>query len=264
MTTDQMRSPDVADARTYVQRAELPDVRPQTLGATPPGDESPFDAAKQQAAVVGSDVVSFVKEITPEQRKDIVNASLLAQLVANKKVPDPENLQGVLSWYRQYFDVMSQIGFAVQDKGFAEYTTSAGTFETHEAIIDVVKAALAGAPAALPLVLTTLESLKKMSEDSPWITLFHRESRNARTARFQVSLADSEATGSTLNVFAFGLEAKATVTQVLFFRFKKDQATLQHNSSKLTINDAVLSGVRDDIQQKIMKFSKDFVAGLEV
>lgn len=258
-----MSTPELARARSFVLQAELPAVI-EVLGETPPGVESPFDAAKQQAAVVGSDVVSFVKEITEEQRKDIVNASLLAQLVANKRVPDPEDLAGILAWYKEYFNVMSQIGFAVQSKGFAEYTEKSDSFEAHEAIIDVVTTALAGAPAALPLVLKTLESLKKMSEDSPWITLFHRESRSANTARFQVSAADNQPTGSSLNVFAFGLCAKATITQVLFFKFEKNQATLQHNNSMLSINETVLAGIREDVAQKITKFSKDFVAGLDV
>jgi hypothetical protein len=259
-----MSTPAVVQARSFVQQADLPAARPETLGEPVPGEQSPFDAARQQAAVVGSDVLSFVKEITPEQRKDIVNATLLAQLVANTKVPDPENLDGVLAWYKQYFDVLSQIGFVVHSSGFARYTEAADSFEAHQAIIDVVKTALAGAPAALPLVIKTLESLKSMSENSPWITLFHRESRSANTARFQVSLADAEAGGSFLNLFAFGISAKASVTQVLFFRFRKNESTLHHNSSKLTINDAVLAGVRDDIEKKIAKFTKDFVAGLEV
>jgi len=259
-----MSTQDVAKARSFVQQVALPAGRPKTRGEPAPGETSPFDAAKQQAAVVGSDVMSFVKKITAEQRKDLVNASLLAQLVANKKVQAPENLDGILAWYKQYFDVMSQIGFAIQSKGFAKYTEKADTFEAHEAIIDVVKAALAGVPGALPLVLKTLESLKSMSEDSPWITLFHRESRSANTARFQLSLADSEPTGSFLNVLAFGLTATANVTQVLFFKFKKNESTLQHNSSKLTINDTVLAAVRDDIALKITKFSKDFVAGLDI
>jgi hypothetical protein len=159
---------------------------------------------------------------------------------------------------------MSQIGFAVQSKGFNKYVEKADSFETHEAIIDVVKMALVGAPAALPLVLKTLESLKSMADNTPWITLFHRESRSANSARFQVSVADGESTGSCLNVLAFGLEAEATVTQVLFFRFKKNKSTLQHNSSKLSINEDVLTAIRDDVAQKITKFSKDFVAGLDV
>src|SRR5689334_13789544 len=110
-----MSTPDIAKARSFVQQAQLPMAQPRTLaaGEKAPGEASPFDAAKQQAAVVGSDVISFVKVITEQQRQDLVNASLLAQLVANKKVPDAQDLDGILAWYKQYFDVMSQIGFAI-------------------------------------------------------------------------------------------------------------------------------------------------------
>lgn len=80
-----MSTPAIAKARSFVQQVQLPAARPETLSVTAPGETSPFDAAKQQAAVVGSDVMSFVKAITPEQRTDLVNASLLAQLVANKR-----------------------------------------------------------------------------------------------------------------------------------------------------------------------------------
>jgi hypothetical protein len=256
-----MNPTDIAQARSFIVQAELPAPYPEILGEPAPGDTSPFDAAKQQAAVVGSDVVSFVTEVTPEQRQDIINASLLAQLAANKRVPDPQDLKSIEDWYTAYFDVMSRIGFAVQSKGFAQYVEKADTFEAHEAIIEIVKTALAGAPAAIPLVIKTLESLKNMSQDSPWITIFHRESRSANTARFQVSAAD---TGSSLTVLAFGISAKATVTQVLLFKFKSNESTLQHNSSTLTINPAVLAAIRNDIAQKITKFSKDFVAGLDV
>jgi hypothetical protein len=258
-----MSSTDIAEARSFISVAELPPARPEVLGEETPGDASPFDAAKQQAAVVGSDVVSFVTEITPDQRQDIVNAALLAQLAANKKVPDPQGLKGIEEWYKTYFDVMARIGFVVQDHGFAQYTEKADTFEAHEAIIDVVTAALVGAPAALPLVLKTLQSLKKMSQDSPWITLFHRESRHADTARFQVSVAGAQ-NDASLNIFAFGIAAKASITQVLFFKFRKDESTLQHNSATLTINPPMLSAIRGDIAQKITKYSKDFVAGLDV
>jgi hypothetical protein len=40
-----------------------------------------LSAAKDQAVIVESETTSFVKGITPEQRQDIINSALLAQLV---------------------------------------------------------------------------------------------------------------------------------------------------------------------------------------
>ena len=55
---------------------------------------------------------------SPEQRGDVVNATLLAQLVAKQRVPEPKTLPGLISWYEHYFDVLSRVGFAIQDRGF--------------------------------------------------------------------------------------------------------------------------------------------------
>jgi hypothetical protein len=260
-----MSTQSLAQARAFVQQAELPPAPAETLGPKAAATAFDFDAVKEQAAVVGSDVIAFVKGITPEQRSDLVNASLLAQLVAKKKVPNPTDLAGVLAWYDHYFDVLSNVGFVIQEKGFAKYAEKSETFEAHEAILDVAKVVLAGAPGALSVVTKTLESLRKLSDDSPWITLFHRESRSANTARFQVSLAEAdENAGLLVTLMAFGVEAKAQVTQVLFFKFKKNDATLHHHSGRVTINSMVLTGVRDDITRKLAGFTREFVAGLDV
>jgi hypothetical protein len=169
---------DVQSAREFVKSVTLPEAPPVRFDiakATP----TPFETAKEQASVVGSDVIAFAKGVTPETRGDIVNAVLLAQLVAKKSMAEPQTLAEVGAWYESYFDTLSRTGFVIQDKGFAEYHAKSDTFEAHEAIIEVATALLAGSPGALALVKTTLGALKKVSADSPWITLFHRESQSA-------------------------------------------------------------------------------------
>jgi len=260
-----MSTQTVSRARTFVEQAELPPPPPVDRGPAIAATPFDFDAAREQAAVVGSDVIAFVKGLSATQRQDLVNASLLAQLVAKKTLPAPTSLDEVLQWYDTYFDVLSNIGFVIQDKGFAEYEEKSATFEAHEAILDVAAVVLAGSPGALAIVKKTLESLQKLSSDSPWITIYSRESRSATTARFQVSLAEpGEDDGLLVTIIAFGVDAKATMTQVLFFKFKKHQAVLRHHSGKVTVNTDVLGSVRDDIAAKLQAHTKGFVAGLDI
>ncbi len=259
-----MTTADILGARQFVRTAALPAPLPPTARAKPQAAFD-FDSAKEQAAVVGAEVIAFVKGVTPEQRSDVVNATLLAQLVAKKKVPAPMSLQDVVAWYDQYFDALSQIGFLIQDKGFAEYVEKSDTFEAHEAILEVAAALLAGSPAALLVIKKTLEALQHMSDNSPWITLFNRESQSANTARFQVSLVDPDDDGRFLiSVIAFGLQAESTVTQVLFFKFPQNAVKLEHHSGKATINAEVLAAVRTDISAKLIPFARDFIAGLDL
>jgi hypothetical protein len=61
---------------------------------------------------------------------------------------------------------------------------------------------------------------------------------------------------------AFGLEAKATITQVLFFKFKSSEASLKHYSGKVTINTDVLTSVRDLIKNKIAAHAAGYIMAL--
>ncbi|KRF42159.1 hypothetical protein [Terrabacter sp. Soil810] len=249
-------------ARAFVQAADLPEPPPIDFD-TPKAPRPALDEAKEQAAVVGGEVIAFVRGVTREQRADIVNASLLAQLVAKKKVPSQTTFADVEYWYGCYFEVLSSIGFAIQDKGFAQYHEETGDFQAHEAILEVAAGLLVGAPAALTLVKTTLTALQKMSDGSPWITLFNRESQSANTARFQVGLAESSPTdGLLLTLMSFGLEAQSNLTQVLFFKFRKSDVTLRHHSGKVTVSAPVLEAVRLDIAERLVDFAQDYVRQL--
>lgn len=219
-----------------------------------------FQQAKDQAAVAGADIVSFVRGVTPERRQDIVNASVLAQLVANDKVKDPTQ---IYAWYDAYFDVLMHIGWAVQDRGFATYTEKSGQLEAHEAILAIAATLLGPASTAFAVIKSTLDALKSMSADSPWMTIFNRESQRANAARFQVMLAEQADDGQFLvSLMAFGLEAKATVTQVLFFKVHSSEVTLKHYSGKVTIDAQVLEAVRELVRGRIMSRAEDFLKQL--
>jgi hypothetical protein len=253
-------------ANEFVARVRLPappeakvltrDGTPAALAPTGPTLQSALDATKNQAAIVGSDVVSFVNGVTPERREAIVNSTLLAQLAATQKVGQDDTDQ----WYQAYFDVLGNIGWAIQDKGFEQYHQHGGTFETHKAILAVAGTLLGAAPAALAVIKTTLEALESMTQDDPWITLFNRESETSKAARFQIGLAEQAAQDQFLvTLMAFILSAKQTVTQVLFFKASKSDVSLQHRSSKITIDTPVLDGVRDVLRQKLVAHSLSYI-----
>jgi hypothetical protein len=246
----------VADARKFVAGVELPPP-PHVSHAREVAEPLKLVKDKTQALVVGSDVMSFVQGVTAERRQDLVNASLLAQLVATKRVPDPTNIQ---AWYDAYFEVLTNLGFAIQDRQFAEYTEDSEDFKAHEAIINIASTLLGGAPMALALIKTTLEALKT---DGPWLTLFTRESQSAKTAKFQVTLGEpGQGDQFLVSLMAFALTARANLTQLLIFKVRSNDATLKHVSGKVTINPEVLTNVRDDVSRRLVKYAKAYVEAL--
>jgi hypothetical protein len=257
-----MSDQSINRARKFVMEAELPEPPPVDFDIAR-APRTWADASAAQASVVGSDVVAFVESVTPEERQDIVNATLLAQLVARKTVAKPRTLSDMRAWYDAYFDVLSQVGFLLQHRDFAEYRKDSQSFEAHKAILDVAAVLLAGSPGALLLIKSTLEALEKMSADDPWITLFNRESQSANTAHFQVSLVERDASAQLLlSLIAFGLEAKHRLTQVLFFKFRRNDVTLHHYAGKVSINGPLLAAIRDDIAGRLVAYASDYIKAL--
>ena len=220
-----------------------------------------FDVAEDQAAVVGSQVILFFEGVTPDQRQGILNALLFAQLAATAKVVEPKTLKDVSAWYDDYFSVLSMIGFRTEEEGFSTYTGEA--LKAYKVVLDVATPLLAESPEALRLVKKSLEALRKMSADSPAVKLFNRCSQSGNMVRFQVSLVDLDGNSRPrVSSVVFALEAKTEFTDVLFFRFRRNEATFQHRAVKLTIDEEVLAGVREQIAGKLIAYTDDYVQRL--
>jgi hypothetical protein len=219
-----------------------------------------LQTTRQQAAVVGSEVVAFAQGVGGAHRQDVVNSTLLAQLVAKKKVPDRERL---FDWYDAYFDALSNIGWSVQDRNFAVYVESGENFEAHEAILKVAAVVLGPSATALAVVSSTIQALQAMDEHSPWLTLFARESQSAETACFQVSAVEQGSDGEPfVSLMAFGLQARTRLTQVLFFRSRASDVTLRHCSGRMSIDADVVAAVRQPLKDKLAVHAADYVKAL--
>lgn len=257
-----MSKVNVNTANKFLDNLKLPAITRGGFKAAEKKPQVDFDALKSQAMVVGSEVVSFVKGVSAERRQDIVNCALLAQLAADHKVNDRSK---IFEWYDAYFDVLTNLGWVIQDKGFSSYEESADGLEAHEAILKVAAVLLGGTPTALAVVVSTIEAMKSMDAGNPWITIFDRESRSAETARFQIAIAEEDMSGQFIvSLMAFGLKADSTLTQILFFKIRSDKVTLKHRSGKVTINEEVLAGIREKIRVKLIGRTGGYIDSLDL
>lgn len=245
-------------ALAFVESVQLPPA-PPTYRSVRRGAELSLE--HKQAALVGSDIIAFVDGVTAERRRLVVQSSLLAQLAAKRKVPDATR---VFDWYRAYLDVLGNIGWAIQDSTFKNFSKVAHGFEAHEAITQAATALLGPGP-ALAAVIATIDALRRTSNDQPWFTVFQRESQSASTAHFQVSLVEPEAAGGFLvSLVAFVITAEQGLTQVAFFKYTTDRATLDLLSARVTVGLDPGSPVADAIAQKVASYELEFVRALEL
>lgn len=257
-----VRPPKVskASARAFVAAARLPAVpkgpRRRTTGT------ADFIDLEAQAAVVGSGLVSFTAGVPAARREDLCNATLLAQLAANRKVADRAN---VLAWFDAYFTALMNLGWVVQQTGFREFAGEIDGLETHEAVREVAAALLAPNPAALAVLGATLDAMRAMDADSPWITIFNREHRDTKTSHFQIALAEQLPNGGlVMHLMAFALQASSKLTQVLFFKLRKKRVKLQHNAGKALVDVAVLTSIREPLEKKLAERITDFIATVDI
>ncbi|MNN34201.1 hypothetical protein D3C81_1479960 [compost metagenome] len=160
--------------------------------------------------------------------------------------------------------MLEQLGWVTQSKSFDVYNAQTDNLETHEAILKVAAGLLGAGSTALAVVVSTLQAMQSMDADNPWITIFNRESRRMNATRFQIALAEESQGEVGITMMAFALEADAVVTQVLFFKVQSDAVTLEHCSGKVTVNEVVLTGVRDTLRQKLIGRSKGFIDSIDL
>lgn len=249
-----------ASAKAFVAAARLPaapkHARRRGVVAASFDDDAP------QAAVVGSGLVSFTAGVPAQRREDLCNATLLAQLAANRRVPDRSH---VLAWFDAYFTALMNLGWVLQQTGFREVSSEFDGLETHEAVRQAAAVMLAPNPAALAVLASTLDAVQSMDRNSPWITIFDRESRDTKTTHFQIALADQQPDGGlVMHLLAFSLEANAKITQVLFFKLKKKRVRLQQNSGQAVVDVGVLTSVRGALKARLAERVTDYIATVDI
>jgi hypothetical protein len=250
---------NVERAKQFIKLADLPPAAFVPMGAAAETADI-FDKAKSQAQVVGSGVFSFARGVTAEVRQAISDSALLAQLVANKKTSSE---QQPLEWFKAYSDVLQNVGWTLQEGSWADYTAKGTAAEVHEKVIEIMTVALAPSAAALAIITATINALKAMNPESPWITLFSRESQKAKMARFQIGLVEKEENADVfVSLLACLVEAQNTITQVLLFKFKDAKASFRASGAKVSINRPDLVDLGPAIQAKVRVYQADYLSSV--
>lgn len=225
-----------------------------------PNADRAFEHVQNQAQLVGSALFAFEQGVTTEVREAISDAALLAQLVANKKVDitsDP------LGWFKEYSDVLTTLGWSLDTSSWTEDDSNGTASEVHEKILEVAAVVLGPIPTALAIVTATINALKKMDEKSSWLTIFNRESHKANVGRFQVGFVSTEDDAPVVvHLFAYLIEAQTNLTQVLFFKFRNQQARFRSLSNKVSINRASIKDLKEPIRNKVRAYQEHYLSSV--
>jgi len=216
-----------------------------------------------QAIVIGSQLAEFTDAVPKEIREMISNSLLLAQLAANKAISGMPAGSSA-EWREAYRNVLFSTGWQFEGASMGMQEIREQNLSVHEAIIPVLTALL-GPAAAASLVITVLNGLASMSEDTPWITLFSRSSRRASLNNFQIGHVDvPDGAAPRLNLAFFDLSVTGEVTQVLFFKFTSTNGLLFHSHTSLSVNESLLTDLSDEVKAKVTGHLADLIMDIEI
>src|SRR4051794_9253487 len=148
-------------------------------------ETAPIKEGQDQAFLADKSLVSFVSEVTGQNRQDVLNSTLLAQMAANKQFPNEADL---LDWYRTFIEVLSKIGWEIEAGEFSTFESSKDAFEVQDSIIDILTSAFGAG--FIPVILKVLESIKNLSNKDHKIIAFEKNTHSLTKGCFQIALAD--------------------------------------------------------------------------
>jgi len=249
---------EFAAARTLIQMAELPPVAAFAADSIEGGGMPTFDVDKDQALVVGSNVVSFTNGVEADFRQAISDSALFAQLATLGKVgvnADP------MAFTDYYLGTLLKLGWMVQKRDTGEFTYKGDSFDVHEAVIGLITTFLAPISGAAAAVIAVLKGLHNMNASAPFITLFNKQSVHGTIGHFQMTYVHMDPDhGLSAEVMAFALDADNKLTQVLFFRLTKKRTHLRRSLATLSIDTAAITALHPNIAARIKDYRTSFIA----
>jgi hypothetical protein len=246
----------------FVQGLELPEPPPQLESVDQPAPVS--FGPDQEAVVVGAQVAEFSPQVSAEHKALVADCLLLAQLAANKATAASPDL---MAWYRSYTQVLQGIGWNVHSMEMEEKQVSDSDGGVHQAILPVLTAMLGPAAAGISMVVSVLRGLQEMDKDNPWITVFNRASQHASGAKMQIGFVDTapgDPSAISVKLLALALDAKKEITQVLFFKLSKSEATLKKADGHLGITAARLDSIGGAVAGKVQPFLVDNISKIDI
>lgn len=247
-----VRSIELAEPR-YKVPAALQNRTLAKLGTAPPDN-------KKEGYVVGGAIAAFTENVKGISKQDILDATLFAQLAADKNYDREHDTK---NWYTYYKYVLGSIGFVVQSFEFQRYQATGGTLSMDKVVIQILAAIATGGQSAV--ITETLAALKGLSDTDNRIVLFSQQSASSSSGNFQVYPADESSSGDvSLALGAFYFTADHHETRFLFFGWGSTSTKVYKGAQKTVLNQNVYAKVRSDVSAKLGDNAVNLVASIDL
>jgi hypothetical protein len=247
------------DPKSYVAALQLslPEkaYRSTVRGVAP----EPESTDEDKAYLDNKSIVSFVAGVSPENRQDILDSTLLAQLAAGHLYPDPKDLK---QWYEKYTEVLRNIGWSIEANEFSEVASSGSLFDMKNVILSIISAAFGGNYIAI--VTKVLDAMKELSDSDNKIVAFEKNTHSLGKGTFQMAIVEEINNAVALRMAGFIISTSNVVKRILFFSSKDEQSTVSSNLMACSLNKEVYATVRNTVKQKLGDKTQQYIAEIVI
>ncbi|MCR9121299.1 MAG: hypothetical protein NXH91_03415 [Phyllobacteriaceae bacterium] len=246
---------DLQDAIKYIKGLRLPD--PPNIAT---GEAFDGQTDQPQGVVIGSELLTF-DGLDANVREAVTNAFLLAQLHADATVGDKMQTH---EYYSRFAEVLQGIGWLVHEETRAANSERGDSIDVHASLLSLAELALSPHKAAVDLVRAVLDVMMKADDNEPWITFYYENAVKSENAHLSIALAQSGTAIADVSVALVQLAVRASkkLSKRVIFRRETANATLDHITAKLGINEVSLMALNDEVASHIGAHSSGYIRNL--
>lgn len=212
-----------------------------------------------QSAVNASSVISFVDNLTPLQKEDVLLSTLFAQRAADA-VFDP--VKDRAAWFVKYMDLMSLMGWSREAAPFEASQRMKGNGSFDQVILATLAQVATGNQ--FSIVESAIEALRGLTQDDGKIKLFDFETSSSTGGNFQIGSAEASGEVISMALGAFNFTYKDRKQNLLFVTWGKNELQYWLSAQKLALSPVIYADVREIIRDKLADTRKTLIADIDL
>lgn len=224
-----------------------------------PTSENAAHQQSLQAAVSASSVISFVENLTPSQKEDVLLSTLFAQRAADAKA-DPVKEREL--WHTTYMDMLNLMGWTREAAPFEASQKMKGNGSFDKVVLATLAQVATGNQ--FKIVESAMEALRGLAADDGKIKLFDFETSTSTGGNFQIGSAEASGDVISMALGAFNFNFKDKKQNILFVSWGKNELDYWLSAQKVVLSPTIYADIREIIRDKLADTRKTLIADIDI
>ncbi|KAF9476195.1 hypothetical protein BDN70DRAFT_882736 [Pholiota conissans] len=208
---------------------------------------------KETAMIGEGQATTFTVGMSPQNKMDVMNSTLLAQLAASGHC---HRFNQTKEWYQYYSHILENIGWTVTAFNWSQASVKDSTLSLNKVILQFLKTYLtANQMVAVEHLIDALEN----TED-PVVKTFTAGASDSHQANFQLGTCAEDEEGTiSFSMGAFTFSTSEKITNLMVTEYNTDTAMFENAFQTMIFNPEVYGRIRAAILDKLAQNATDLI-----